>query len=254
MTDDLWPGRAAEAKRLGIRMEQIGDAVLYLGDCREILPSLPKVDAVVTDPPYGIDGYRGTINMHRGKGNYTDAFDDTPEYVNETIVPVIKSLRQNCGCIVLTPGNRNLSAYPQPDSFGCFFQPASVGMQGFGNADAQPIFYYGKNASKKNLGVPCSYQLTESPEATGHPCAKPVKIWTKLVSNVTLPNQTILDPFMGSGTTGVACAKLGRRFIGIEIEPKYFDIACRRIEQAYKQPDMFIKQPERPKQDAMSFD
>ncbi len=63
--------------------------------------------------------------------------------------------------------------------------------------------------------------------------------------------QTILDPFMGSGTTGVACAKLGRKFIGIEIEPKYFDIACRRIEAAYKQPDMFLPRPDAPKQKAM---
>ncbi len=60
--------------------------------------------------------------------------------------------------------------------------------------------------------------------------------------------ETILDPLMGSGTTGVACAKLGRNFIGIEIEPKYFDIACKRIEQAYDQPDMFIEQPKKAEQ------
>src|SRR5262249_15187254 len=157
--------------------------------------------------------YRGTINKERGKANYTDAFEDTPQYVFYMIVPIIERLIEKCGCVVLTPGNRNLSLYPQPDSFGCFFQPASVGMQGFGNADAQPIFYYGKNASKKNLGVPCSYQLTESPEVSGHPCAKPLKAWTKLISNVTANGQTILDPFMGSGTTGIACINLGRKFI-----------------------------------------
>ncbi len=61
----------------------------------------------------------------------------------------------------------------------------------------------------------------------------------------------ILDPFMGSGTTGVACAKLGRKFIGIEIEPKYFDIACERIRKAYDQPDMFIERPKPPKQEAL---
>ena len=65
--------------------------------------------------------------------------------------------------------------------------------------------------------------------------------------------ETILDPFMGSGTTGVACAKLGRKFIGIELEKKYFDIACQRIEEAYQQPDMFIEPPAKAKQEAMDL-
>ena len=74
-----------------------------------------------------------------------------------------------------------------------------------------------------------------------HPTQKPAALICELLGQFTNPDQTILDPFMGSGTTGVACAKMGRKFIGIEIEPKYFDIACKRIEQAYKQPDMFIE-------------
>jgi site-specific DNA-methyltransferase (adenine-specific) len=63
--------------------------------------------------------------------------------------------------------------------------------------------------------------------------------------------ETILDPFAGSGTTGVACAKLGRKFIGIELDPGYFDIACKRIEDAYKQPDLFIEPPKKPIQEKM---
>lgn len=234
------------------RVEQLAEGVsLYLGDCREVLPTLGRFDAVVTDPPYGINGYRGTINKERGKGNYTDAFEDTPDYIRSVVVPVVTMLIEQCGCVVLTPGNRNLSAYPQPDSFGAFYQPASVGMQGFGNADAQPIFYYGKNAAKKNLGVPCSYQLTESPGETGHPCAKPLNAWTKLVGNVTAVGQHILDPFMGSGTTGISAARLGRRFTGVELEPRYFDIACRRVSDALKQPDFFIEKPKPLKQGSL---
>ena len=229
----------------------IGDAVLYLGDCLEILPTLPKVDAVITDPPYGINGYRGTVNMARGKANYTDAFPDTAEYVRDVVVHGVRQMIAMCGCVVLTPGNRNFSAYPQPDSFGCFYQPASVGMQGFGNADAQPIFYYGKNASKKNMGVPCSYQLTESPEVNGHPCVKPYKAWSKIVGNVTLQGHTVLDPFMGSGTTGVACLNLGRKFVGIEIEPRYFDIACERIARAHAQPRLFEEKHFEPTQTSL---
>jgi site-specific DNA-methyltransferase (adenine-specific)/modification methylase len=80
-----------------------------------------------------------------------------------------------------------------------------------------------------------------------HPTQKPIAVMEWCLS--FLPDcQTILDPFMGSGTTGVACAKLGRKFIGIEIEPRYFDIACKRIEDAYKQPDLFIEPPKKPEQ------
>jgi site-specific DNA-methyltransferase (adenine-specific) len=84
-----------------------------------------------------------------------------------------------------------------------------------------------------------------------HPCPKPVAWMRWIVERASLPGETVFDPFMGSGTTGVACAKLGRKFIGIEIEPKYFDIACRRIEQAYAQPDMFVAQPKRATQEPL---
>lgn len=207
---------------------------LILGDCLEVMRGFPagSVDAVVTDPPYGIDGSNGSVNRKRGKGNYSGLFDDTPDYIRNLVIPALYEMRRIARCIVLTPGNKNFSSYPQPDSFGCFYQPAAVGLQTFGNLDAQPIFYYGKNASKRNMGVPCSYQLTEKPEDNGHPCVKPIKAWTKLILNNTLPGQTILDPFMGSGTTGVACVQTGRNFIGIEIDPGYFEIAKKRIEQA----------------------
>ena len=72
-----------------------------------------------------------------------------------------------------------------------------------------------------------------------------------VVDRFVQPGATVLDPFMGSGTTGVACAKLGRRFIGIEIEPRYFDIACARIDRAYAQPDLFIERPPEPRQEVL---
>jgi DNA modification methylase len=84
-----------------------------------------------------------------------------------------------------------------------------------------------------------------------HPTQKPLALMKWCVDRLPSDAQSVLDPFMGSGTTGVACAKLGRKFIGIEIEPKYFDIACRRIEAAYKQPDMFIERPAPAKQEAL---
>lgn len=89
--------------------------------------------------------------------------------------------------------------------------------------------------------APDIIQHTESSEKNGHPCPKPIRFMQRLLARVTLEGEIVCDPFVGSGTTGVACANLGRKFIGIEIEPKYFDIACRRIEEAYRQPRLFAE-------------
>ena len=97
------------------------------------------------------------------------------------------------------------------------------------------------------------FDLSPSGQLKEHPTQKPLPLIQWCIERLPETAQTILDPFMGSGTTGVACAKLGRKFIGIELEPKYFDIACRRIEDAYKQPDLFTAPPEKPKQEAMEL-
>jgi DNA modification methylase len=201
------------------------------GDCREVLPGVGRYDLVLTDPFYGIEGSSGTVNRARGKGNYAAAFEDTPAAVKAIVVPMVYELIARCGCVVVTPGNRCLCFYPQPDSFGVFYQPASVGLQTFGNADAQPIFYYGKNAQGRNMGVSCSYQLTESAEDLGHPCSKPLKAWTRLLFNISRTGHTVLDPFMGSGTTLRAAKDLQRHAIGIEIEERYCEIAAKRMGQ-----------------------
>ena len=120
------------------------------------------------------------------------------------------------------------------------------GQEKFSLADFE-IAWCSQNKASRRLVFPRSRALGDGKE---HPTQKPVAVMKWCLG--FLPKaQTILDPFMGSGTTGVACAKLGRKFIGIEIEPKYFDIACRRIEEAYKQPDMFIELPARAKQEEM---
>ena len=206
-----------------------GGIVIYNADCRDVLPTLATVDLVLTDPPYGISGASG-IGGKRNKGAYTSAFEDTPDYIASVVVPVIASLVERVPCVVLTPGNANLSAYPQPDSFGVFYQPAAVGMQTFGNVDAQPIFYYG-TAGGGRLGKACSWVLTETPEKNGHPCPKPFLAWKRLLANIAKPGQTVLDPFMGSGTTLVAAKDMGHPAIGIELDERYCEIAARRLQQ-----------------------
>jgi DNA modification methylase len=227
------------------REEQIGDCRLILGDCIEVLPTLGPVDAVVTDPPYGVNGAQNTKTAKNrgGRKNDYNTFTDSPEYVEQFAAKAVRICVDRFGRVVVTPGNRCLNLYPSPNSFGAIYQPASVGLQAWGRADAQPILYYGKSPHG-GVGIPsqrCSYVSTEAAEKNGHPCPKPLGLMRQLVKSASMPGETILDPFMGSGTTLVACAKLGRKGIGIEISEDYFEIACRRVEEAYRQPDLFIE-------------
>jgi DNA modification methylase len=235
-------------------IEQLADGVtLYLGDCREILPSLPKVDAVVTDPPYGIgDTAGGPESRAREKGAYNACFDDNQQYVSEVCGPIIRDCIALATRVAVTPGRTNQWHYPPASDVGCFYQPAATGCSFWGRPTWQPILFYG---TAPNIGEQLRalhFTLTESAEQNGHPCPKPIGAWKWLLTKTSRIGETILDPFMGSGTTGVAAVKLGRKFIGIEIEPKYFDIACRRISEALKQPDFFIEQP-KPKQETLSW-
>jgi len=230
------------------REETMAEGVrIICADCREVLPTLDKVDAVVTDPPYGVNlGADGPTAI--GKTAYA-SFDDTAENVTAVCVPVIQQCVELFGRAVLTPGCRNCFAYPWPTEIGAIYNPAGAGFSRWGFTTSQPILYYGKDphtTSKK----PQSVLSTELSEKNGHPCPKPIKLMKWLVDRASVPGETILDPFMGSGTTGVAAVTIGRKFIGIEIEPQYFDIALRRIEHALKQPDMFIERPKQPKQEA----
>jgi DNA modification methylase len=208
-----------------------GSVTIYHGRCQDLLDTIGPVDVALTDPPYGIDGGSGSgVSARRARGDYASDFPDDRAYIANRVVPIICLLCRIAPCVVVTPGNRNLDLYPRAQSFGAFYQPAAVGLQTFGNLDAQPILYYGKN-SRPNMGTPCSYVLTEAPEANGHPCPKPLGAWKRLLSNVSLSGQTILDPFMGSGTTLVAAKYSDRKAIGIEIEERYCEIAAKRCAQ-----------------------
>ena len=226
-----------------MRVETIGQATLYLGDCLTVLPTLGKVDTVITDPPYGIEGGTGGTSRARARGNYEGAFtseDDTPEFIASVVVPCIKLCLDQSRSVVVTPGNKNFCLYPQPDSFGSMYQPQGTGAQRWGWCDSQPIFYYGKSPIQGLRLEACTFRVVTNDGCDNcHPCPKPLSFIKKLVGKCSLAGETVLDPFMGSGTTGVACADLGRKFIGIEITESYFNIACERIENAYRQERLF---------------
>ena len=217
------------------REEILGDGQvrLLLGDCREILPTLGKVDACVTDPPYGIGFAAQPTKWQRRAGQRAEAWDDiTIEGLAEIIARGTKQVVWGGNYYSLPPSRGWLSWY-KPDA------PPSMGS----------VEFAWSNLDQNPRQISCSIGATNA-ERVGHPTQKPLAVM-RFTLNEIGPAETILDPFMGSGTTGVAAVKLGRKFIGIEIHEPYFDIACRRISDAMKQPDMFIERPVPPKQEAM---
>lgn len=230
------------------RVETVAEGVtLYLGDCREILPTLGKVDAVVTDPPYGVNIGEHAASKdgrdHLLRKNGYASYQDTPENFAELVPPVIRSClskSKRMGVFGVPP---NIWLLPPPDVIGGIFMAGGMGRTKWGYASLSHCLLYGKAPELQKGARPTAIANNDASAISEHPTPKPDRWMRWVVGLTSLPSETILDPFMGSGTTGVAAVKLGRKFIGIEIEPKYFDIACRRISEALKQPDMFIEQP-----------
>jgi len=217
-----------------MRIEQIGDATLYLGDCLEILPTLPKVDAVITDPPYGMHYKSGHATNELWCAGRVIAGDETTA-ARDFIVSAMD-------CPMLIFGTWKIK---RPKSTKMVLVWDKGGALGMGDLsipwkpDHEEIYVIGKGfVGSRDSGSVLRHPPVQSMAKNGrlHPTEKPVGLIEKLLRKTA---GLILDPFMGSGPTGVACANLGRKFIGIEIEPKYFDIACERIDNAYRQQRMF---------------
>ena len=215
-----------------IREVTIGDCRLIQGDCLEVMPLLAPVDAVVTDPPYGLGkrmrgGTWGAKDHDSGFLRwdleapvwFVDALGDTPAIVwGGNYLPFPPS---RCWLIW-----NKINAVPTMADFE----------QAWTNLDRP----------SKRLDLPVGRV------EFGHPTQKPLALMEWCLG--FLPTaQTVLDPFMGSGTTLVACAKLGRKGIGIELDPDYFDIAVRRVTEAYRQPDLFIAPPKQSIQEDMGI-
>ena len=217
-----------------MRIETIGNATLYLGDCREILPTLPKVDAVITDPPYGI----GTGKKRMGpSGSLEWGEQEWDKTIDQHGIDL--AIRHGKVCIVwggnyytLPPSRCWLSwdkCQPEEWYSTAHFELAWTNMD--------------RNARTFRLSQVQAY----STMGKEHPSQKPLALMIWCITHAGDP-ATILDPYMGSGTTGVACVRLGRQFIGIEREERYFEIACRRIEQAAAQGTLLAEEQQQPEQ------
>ena len=202
----------------------IGNATLYHGDCLEILPTLPKVDAVVTDPPYGIGEDGGRFRDRKGGGHRV-----LPKLGWDSKRPPKEAfdlMRAAAPDAVIWGGN--YFADLLPPSKGWLYWDKLMGGD---FADGELAWTSLNKALRK-------FTKCNKEHGKVHPTEKPTALIEWCIA--FFPDaESILDPFMGSGTTGVACANLGRKFIGIEIERKYFDIACERIEAAQAQHRLF---------------
>ena len=209
---------------------------IYHGDCREILPLLPKVDLVLTDPPYGVNlGEVDNGQAREKKQVMYSTFSDTPEHLKRVIIPAFEMALSISKRAMLTTGNRNAWLYPKPDDVGVWYNPAGCGRGKWGYILAHLILFYGKDPrAGKNATASSTWSKADSVadlKQTKHPCPKPLRFTKWMVEKASIKGETILDPFMGSGTTLRAAKDLGRKAIGIEIEKKYCDIAVQRLRQ-----------------------
>jgi site-specific DNA-methyltransferase (adenine-specific) len=222
----------------GVRKEVIGNATLYLGDCLEVLPSLADVDAVITDPPYGIGAGSASFASGTRKKSPIYAFGDWDKQ-SASVKPWLDVGRYH----LFWGGQYFADQLPVFDGWlawvkrpiDCDFSKDSrsyanieLAWRDWGKARfIAHVWDGGMRAGEAENRTFC------------HPSQKPVEVMRWCLDQLPDDAHTVCDPFMGSGTTGVACLQMGKRFIGIEIEPNYFDIACERIENAQRQERLF---------------
>lgn len=234
------------------RVEHLSDDVtLHCGDSLEILPALKGAGSIITDPPYGVGfKYHGYTDSIKNYGKIIEAISGArcallnyPEEMMRHVLPV------------LGPPDR-VFAWVYPSNL-----PRQTRLWGFWGCDVDPSRSKCKARNPESAKVAslyvAGYDWREIPqvknvsaEKTEHPCQLPLGVARWVVE--TISDSVVIDPFMGSGTTGVAAVQLGRKCIGIEIEPKYFDIACRRISDELARPRLALDEPApAPKQEAM---
>ena len=207
----------------------IGNAELWHGDCREILPTLPAFDLICTDPPYGIGASSGVgkygVQKWGGAADMKWDEDVPPQWL-------MLLMLEKANDHIIFGGNY----YQLPPSRSYLVWDKGAGFKNRTFAECEFAWCSWDGNAKV---------LTHDPLARGdykgkeHPTQKPVAVMQWAIQAAPNAAQTICDPFMGSGTTGVACAQLGKAFTGIERERKYFDIACERIARAQAQGQMF---------------
>jgi DNA modification methylase len=221
---------ALRERLLSFRREIVVDSTLYLGDCKLLLPLLPLVDAIVTDPPYGIDyGRAGGFSASHGWGQWREKVTWDAERPERAIFDLM--LRQSKEQIIW--GGNYFTDYLPPTMQWLVWDK---GQRDFSLADCE----FAWSSQERAARVFNFARGKANQDGKEHPTQKPVELMKWCLS--LLPKaKVILDPFMGAGSTGVAAARMGRKFIGIEMDEGYFNAACLRIAGAYAQPDLLVE-------------
>lgn len=243
------------------RIEQLAEGVtLHCGDCREILPTLGTVDHIISDPPYEASLHdsknklQTRLRSDRGpnlKGLNFDAIDAIRAQVVDLCAPMTSGwfiafctvegtwqwadainaspMKYKRACIWIKPDSTpQLNGQCPAQGYECFVAAwAGKGHSNWNRGGKRGVYTHCVNTNRQGE----------------HPTEKPVSLMSEIIRDFTQPREIICDPFCGSGTTGVAAVKLGRQFIGVEQDPKWFDLSCRRIQAALDAPDMFIETP-----------
>ena len=250
----------------------IGNATMYHGDCRDIIPTLDDVSHVITDPPYEKEAHSPTRRTKDKRMLISPLTFDaiTPEL--RTFI-AMECTRLSTGwfltfCqaeavaawrdeIMKTSAKyKNPMVWVKPDATPQFngHGPA-MGYESIVTAYCSAGHSKWNGGGTKGVFIFSKQDVGRGVNRSRHQTQKPIKLMLKLVNLFTNPGDTILDPFMGSGSTGDACARTGRNFIGIEQDKKYFDVACSRLENICKQTDLFIPPPDpKLKQSVMELD
>jgi site-specific DNA-methyltransferase (adenine-specific) len=218
---------------------------LYCGDCLEYMKTFAdaSIDVIFADPPYGNETEYDT---------YKDTRENLIKLVSEFMPEALRIAKR----VVITPGVKNMYLYPEYTWVLSWVNMAGVGSSSWGFSCWQPILVYGKDPFlSQGLGrrADTFMQRNNQVANVAHPCPKPDNVMRWIIERTSIYGETVLDPFLGSGTTGVACMQLNRNFIGCEIDPKYFAIAEKRIAQASLQPALFYPQKEPVFQSAEMF-
>lgn len=251
---------------------------IYHGDCREILPHLQKVDAVITSPPYNFSGFHRTSLNKNGRVvrelTYRSYTDDMQEmeykcFIASVMLALFYCLKDGGSCWWNYKGRYDQNKYYSPhwvidytpfdlrqDIIWKYPSGPDVALDKF-FPRVEHVFWFSKGKPKMNPDLASRgnvWEITQHNGSIGHPAVFPEELATICITASTIESHIILDPFMGSGTTLVACQKLGRAGIGIEIDPGYFDIACKRVEDAMRQPDLFVETPAPAVQEQLTFE
>jgi site-specific DNA-methyltransferase (adenine-specific) len=242
----------------------IGDARLYLGDCMEILPTLGKVDAVITDPPYGQNHKVNTFEAGGTRINPVIQRGGSVSVVRANYYPDIHGDDRpfdptpwlDLAPVVLLWGAHKFADRLPAGQWLVWDKVPTGKVRSQGDGEAAWINREGALRIFRLLwdglcvGEGARHEVT-SGQQRYHPTQKPEVLMRWCIEQAGRP-ESILDPYMGAGSTGVAATQMGLSFIGCEIEPRYFDIACRRIQQAYDQRPLFAAEPN-PKPEQMEI-